>query len=867
MTSNSLKNKDTVRMNQLPVVTNKSKKTADIQRAKNYIDKGYRVLVIMRGLPGSGKSYLAKEILQSTLGTNVNKSNHILSTDDYFCQNPQGQYIYDPRFLEEGHNWNQRRAFELMSKGYSPVIIDNTNTQMWEMKPYATMATDFGYIIEILEPNTHWCFNDKELTKRSQHGVPKSKINDMLGRYEKNVTPQKLLCAYNLLYNKLQKPPQLRLYPPPNKLNSPKSKNISESHPIYTRRQEQPQDFLIMNQPEQKEKIIDTIDLMDFNDDNFQSHSESTIHTTHLTDIPSNSRVSSQYSSIHSIYNAGFGNNGTRSQNSVDEILMCTNDSNPSTNSNILLPEMNTNMEVILVDSSDEENSTKNHKSKSIDIESSWGVNEDVLRSWDIVTPLVDCRKDSVLVQTEVITQLETKDASCFTEDDLLTFPKNPKSNVVFQNILETVNRDINRSTPVTPKHQTIPKKIMIDKSCMTEDIFEDYDNHMLELLNLFPTIPKSHLHYWYNKCKGDLEWTIEFLLEAKDELDTLYDESDALDIDNKSEVSDSLESESKHSEPSSSFALKSKKFRKSLDKDNELKKLIESKVDINDKYYSKHVLKVKNYKFSKPQTDSSVLSDYMESTTLPGEGTSTESKHVEEAEIIILDDSDVEFDDTETDNSDKRDYDLNGTIELNLGEFFVSQLEKEFGSADVEYPKGFQPVVQVPESLARQLYAFYMESVYQQMENQRAILETLTKEDEEFARKLQAKEQEAVCAQQPSPTLSFKEIIDEQVAQSYYEKETMLWKNLDPDTLAAKLTRQKLFNTFPNIDQNTLLEILHAHGNKYEDTIESLLVSTGMNDRVANIEVLKEPPIKDAVLEEMKEAKRNNIIEVRTNK
>ena len=181
----------------------KSRKTIEYERVINLIRSGYKVLVILRGVPGSGKSRLAVGITDVTLGPG-NNSHHILSTDDFFVQ--QRGYVYDPSKLQEAHGWNHRRAFQAMSRGMSPVIIDNTNTQMWEMKPYAMMATDYGYIIEILEPDTWWVFNDKELAKRNSHGVPRAKIRDMLDRYDKNVTTQKLLCAYNLSY-KFQKPP------------------------------------------------------------------------------------------------------------------------------------------------------------------------------------------------------------------------------------------------------------------------------------------------------------------------------------------------------------------------------------------------------------------------------------------------------------------------------------------------------------------------------------------------------------------------------------------------------------------------------------------------------------------------------------
>ncbi|EPQ16269.1 NEDD4-binding protein 2-like 1 [Myotis brandtii] len=63
----------------------------------------------------------------------------IFSTDDFFFRE-DGTYEFNPDFLEEAHEWNQKRARKAMRNGISPIIIDNTNLHAWEMKPYAVMV-------------------------------------------------------------------------------------------------------------------------------------------------------------------------------------------------------------------------------------------------------------------------------------------------------------------------------------------------------------------------------------------------------------------------------------------------------------------------------------------------------------------------------------------------------------------------------------------------------------------------------------------------------------------------------------------------------------------------------------------------------
>ncbi|KAJ8958237.1 hypothetical protein NQ318_017380 [Aromia moschata] len=833
----------------------KSRKAVDIEKAINIIQKGYKVLVLIRGVPGCGKSHLSRHILQSTVGIDPNYKLHILSTDDYFYTN--GVYKYNPEKISDAHGWNHNRAFNALSRGFSPVIIDNTNVQMWEMKPYAMMATDYGYIIEILEPDTHWCFNDKELAKRNTHGVPRSKIKEMLERYEKNITPVKLLNAYNLTY-KLQKPPQWRLYPPLNmekavtsnhvEINTFRVGKTNTGRALHSVRSE---NVIVLNHgtPKFKSEPVETIDLMEFND---------VETTTPGTSQPVIEIVDDEISVT------------SWSTNPVDNILMCNNDSSKTID--ILQPTQNNMSDILLIDdSSDEDNQMVQMERKTFpDLETAWGINENALRSWDIVTPIKDEGDKEFVDSTQFPQQSEehsivTNDSSCNTEEIYFRILKsnsiNPASSEI--KIVDTVNRDINRSTP--KKEPVVLKKPVLDKSCLTEDIFENYDNHMSQLLNLFPSIPKNHLKYWYNKCKGDLEWTIEFLLEAKEEITSLIEENEDNSDDN-GEVSEQLDNESVQVNPDCSSPavttdekeLRNKRSFKSSDEHNEIKKIIESKIDINQEHYSKHLLKVKHFKFGYADSlQPSVSSETrLNATADSNYCTPKPSTSQDESWMVMTDDSDTEFEELE-DVADKPEEKPEETTELNLGENLVAQLEEKIGDPNMCYPKGFQPVVQVPITLARQLYTFYIESVYQQMDNQKQVMESLTKEDEDFARKLQAKEEETVSEQMKTSNL--REIMDEQVAQNIYQKEAEKWKDLDPDNLAARLTKQKLFSVFPDIDKNTLVEILYAHNNKYQDTVEILLASTGGENVNRNIANIKEPPLKEEIIQEMKEAQESS--------
>ncbi|KYO26402.1 NEDD4-binding protein 2-like 2 isoform A [Alligator mississippiensis] len=161
-----------------------------------------KLLLILRGLPGSGKTTVSRVLLgQSRDGV-------VFSTDDYF--NQQDGYTYNAGQLGDAHDWNQKRARQAMEQGKSPIIIDNTNTQAWEMKPYVETALEKGYIVEFREPDTWWKFDPEELEKRNKHGVTREKIAQMLDRYEYQISIPIVMNSVTPPHKSTQRPPPQR---------------------------------------------------------------------------------------------------------------------------------------------------------------------------------------------------------------------------------------------------------------------------------------------------------------------------------------------------------------------------------------------------------------------------------------------------------------------------------------------------------------------------------------------------------------------------------------------------------------------------------------------------------------------------------
>ncbi len=136
-----------------------------------------RVMLIMRGLPGSGKSTVVKEVLR------VHDGAVVCSADDYFVQE-DGEYKFDQSLLKEAHNASQQKAVEACERGVRVVVVDNTNVLRWEMGSYFKTANIRGYRVVLAEPKTPWRMDPKELAERNSHNVPEETIRKRLGEFQ-----------------------------------------------------------------------------------------------------------------------------------------------------------------------------------------------------------------------------------------------------------------------------------------------------------------------------------------------------------------------------------------------------------------------------------------------------------------------------------------------------------------------------------------------------------------------------------------------------------------------------------------------------------------------------------------------------------
>jgi len=127
-------------------------------------------LILLRGLPGSGKSALAKLLSE-------NGKYPIFSIDDYFLNKITGDYIFDFNLNHLGYKQCEENTRISMKDNIEKIFVHNTFTIGWELEIYFKLAKTHDYNIYVVTV-------EKYHDNKNIHGVSEEQLNKMAEKYK-----------------------------------------------------------------------------------------------------------------------------------------------------------------------------------------------------------------------------------------------------------------------------------------------------------------------------------------------------------------------------------------------------------------------------------------------------------------------------------------------------------------------------------------------------------------------------------------------------------------------------------------------------------------------------------------------------------
>lgn len=127
-----------------------------------------KVLVVVRGLPGSGKTTFAQDIMA--------QGDKMVAADDFMVDD-NGDYFFDTKRLGYAHMCCRNAVELFMRAGEERIFVHNTFTTAMEMRPILKLARKYEYKIHsIIVENRH--------NGVSVHDVPEDRLETMRRRFD-----------------------------------------------------------------------------------------------------------------------------------------------------------------------------------------------------------------------------------------------------------------------------------------------------------------------------------------------------------------------------------------------------------------------------------------------------------------------------------------------------------------------------------------------------------------------------------------------------------------------------------------------------------------------------------------------------------
>ena len=126
-------------------------------------------LILLRGLPGSGKSTMAKVLSEDKYP--------VFSVDDFFTDKKTKVYAFEHAQNHLAYKQCEENTKNAMAKSLAKIFVAHTFTLDWEIEPYLKLASEFNYRIYVLTV-------EKYHLNKNIHDISDEQLQKMAAKYK-----------------------------------------------------------------------------------------------------------------------------------------------------------------------------------------------------------------------------------------------------------------------------------------------------------------------------------------------------------------------------------------------------------------------------------------------------------------------------------------------------------------------------------------------------------------------------------------------------------------------------------------------------------------------------------------------------------
>jgi len=130
-------------------------------------------LIMIIGVPGSGKTTKANEIIENYVKNNLTAPENF-EADMWFCNNANHEYKWFAAGLRYAHAWCYNKVEESLKNNFD-VIVSNTSSTIRDRNIYIKLAKQYNADIEVITANGNY---------NNIHGIPNDKIEILKNKFQ-----------------------------------------------------------------------------------------------------------------------------------------------------------------------------------------------------------------------------------------------------------------------------------------------------------------------------------------------------------------------------------------------------------------------------------------------------------------------------------------------------------------------------------------------------------------------------------------------------------------------------------------------------------------------------------------------------------